>query len=314
MRCPRCWRRPPRGRRAPSRRASAAVSCASSAASRKWPRSIRLFELWSRSRARSSRRPPAAARAPAAPPRRSRRAGWRAAGSAPSSACMRGQRDRIGAGGARRSPRAGARSRARTRSRRWPPRPPPAAPPTRGMPGALGGVGHAVPQRERVLEVAQRLAGRVDALRVPCPAATDAAERPRQVVRAVPVAGELGLRRRRRVGLHRPRQRRVQRGPLARQQVLVDRLADERVAEGVGPVGVGDEQLVRDGLARAVVHVAGERRSRAARGRSAARRRRRRARPPGRRAGRRSKRPSSASRSVAGSSPVSAEAASSSSV
>ena len=82
-------------------------------------------------------------------------------------------------------------------------------------------------------------------------------ERPRQVVRAVPVAGELGLRRRG-VGLHRPCQRRVQRGPLAGQQVLVDRLADERVPEGVRPVGVGDEQLVRDGLARAVVDVAGE--------------------------------------------------------
>ena len=50
----------------------------------------------------------------------------------------------------------------------------------------------------------------------------------------------------------------MQRGPLAGQQVLVDRLADERVAEGVRPVGVGDEQLVRDGLARAVVDVAGE--------------------------------------------------------
>ena len=84
------------------------------------------------------------------------------------------------------------------------------------------------------------------------------------------------------VGLHRPRQRRVQRGPLARQQILVDRLADERVAERVRAVGVGDEDLVRDRLARAVGDVAGQRPPRAGRGRSAARPRRPRAPPPGR--------------------------------
>ena len=50
---------------------------------------------------------------------------------------------------------------------------------------------------------------------------------------------------------------RVQRGALARQQVLVDRLADERVAERVRAVGMRDEDLVGDGLARAGEQVVG---------------------------------------------------------
>jgi len=132
-----------------------------------------------------------------------------------------------------------------------------------GHAGALGGVRHALPQRERVLEVPQRLAVGVDALRL------DAGrhrrpERPRQVVRRAPVAGELGgharrgeIAEQRRVALDRLAQRRVQRGPLARQQVLVDRLADERVAERIGAVGVRDQQLVRDSLAGALEQLGG---------------------------------------------------------
>ena len=253
----------------------------------------------------------AAARAPAAPPRRSRRAGWRGAGSARARRACRTARP----GRRRRRPRsppAAARSRAPDSKPSLA-----AAAAARSTvrprhPRALGRVGHAVPQRQRVLELPQRLAGRVDALRLHA-RRHRRRERPRQVVRAVPVAGELGLRRRG-VGLHRPRQRRVQRGPLAGQQVLVDRLADERVAERVRPVGVGDEQLVRDRLARAVDHVAGAATASSSAwpiGRSATAATRT---TSWAAAGRRSKRPSSASRSVAGSSPESAEAASSSSV
>ena len=115
-------------------------------------------------------------------------------------------------------------------------------------PARSRGVRHAVPQRERVLEVAQRLAVGVARARAATPAATDAAERPRQVVRAVPVAGELGGTVA--AGASPSSSGRARSPapsaacsavPLAGQQVLVDRLADERVAEGVGPVGVGDE-------------------------------------------------------------------------
>ena len=49
----------------------------------------------------------------------------------------------------------------------------------------------------------------------------------------------------------------VQRGVLAGEQVAVDRLADQRVAEGVHAVGAGDQHLVGDGLARALHHVPG---------------------------------------------------------
>ena len=70
--------------------------------------------------------------------------------------------------------------------------------------------------------------------------------------------GELGRR-----AWHAGQQRgepRVQPGPLPGQQVVVDRLAQQRVPEGVAVRAVGDEQLVRDRLAhRLVVAALGQR-------------------------------------------------------
>ena len=76
-------------------------------------------------------------------------------------------------------------------------------------------------------------------------------------MRGVPVAGEDARHRGgRRVahqlvalvdGLREPR---VQRAALAGQQVAVDRLADQRVAERVRLAGAGHQHLVRDGLAQ----------------------------------------------------------------
>ena len=70
--------------------------------------------------------------------------------------------------------------------------------------------------------------------------------------------GELG-RRARHAGQQRGEPR-VQPGPLPWQQVVVDRLAQQRVPEGVAVRAVGDEQLVRDRLAhRLVVAALGQR-------------------------------------------------------
>jgi hypothetical protein len=56
--------------------------------------------------------------------------------------------------------------------------------------------------------------------------------------------------------LERLREGRVQLGPLTGEQVVVDRLAGERVAEGVPAPGVVDDQeLVLDGLAERAVEV-----------------------------------------------------------
>jgi hypothetical protein len=82
-------------------------------------------------------------------------------------------------------------------------------------------------------------------------------ERGRQVVRRVPVVGQLGGdagwgRRQLGLGLERARQRGVQRAALARQQVVDERLAHERVAEAVGAgVGIADDDVVRHRLAQA---------------------------------------------------------------
>ena len=51
--------------------------------------------------------------------------------------------------------------------------------------------------------------------------------------------------------LERPRQRQVQLGALARQEVVVDGLAQQRVAEHVA-VALGDDDVARDRLAQPV--------------------------------------------------------------
>ncbi len=126
---------------------------------------------------------------------------------------------------------------------------------------ALGGVRHAVPQLQRALEVALGLAEREHALRAEA-RGHRRAERARDVVRRVPVAGELGGDGRRRdvaeqLGrlLERRGQPRVQVAALAGQQIAVDRLADERVAERVGVAGARHQHLVRDRLAQPVAQV-----------------------------------------------------------
>jgi hypothetical protein len=122
-------------------------------------------------------------------------------------------------------------------------------------PGGAHVLGHAVPQLDRALVVGvglgeggepQRLGARQGRGR----------ERRRQVVGREPVEGELrggaaGGDRERRIGLEGPRQRGVQRAALARQQVVGQRLAHERVAEAVGPgLGVRDDDVVRHRLAQ----------------------------------------------------------------
>ncbi len=122
-------------------------------------------------------------------------------------------------------------------------------------PGPLLGVGDALPDLDRALEVAQRLAVGEDALRG-LTRLDRGGERARQVVGGVVVHGELGrdaagrqLAEQPRVELERLGDRGVQRRPLARQQVVVDGLADERVAEGVRAVVAGDQHVAGHGLA-----------------------------------------------------------------
>ena len=75
-------------------------------------------------------------------------------------------------------------------------------------------------------------------------------QRPRVVVRGVPVVGDLGRgaahRDQVRLGLDRLGVAGVQPGVLAGQQVVVHRLADQRVPELVAAVGVDDDQLGGD--------------------------------------------------------------------
>jgi hypothetical protein len=56
--------------------------------------------------------------------------------------------------------------------------------------------------------------------------------------------------------LERLRERPVQLGPLARQQVVLDDLAQQRVAEGVAALGIGDDDLAGDRLAQPFVQLA----------------------------------------------------------
>ena len=130
------------------------------------------------------------------------------------------------------------------------------------MPGDRLGVGHAIPQPERALEVALRDLVGVEPLGAD-PGAHVGAERAVELVRAT----SSGRRARRRpsdpatspssgaVGLERLGEPRVQAAVLAGQQVAVDRLADQRVAERVVAVGVDHEHLVGDRLARALHHL-----------------------------------------------------------
>ena len=119
------------------------------------------------------------------------------------------------------------------------------------------GVGDVVPQLDRALVLRLRLGEGIARL-VGIARRDRRLEGARQVVGRVPVVGELGGARRvtARAGLERPREGRVQPGALARQQVVVDRLLEQRVPEGVAlDAGgrVGDEDLATDALAERLV-------------------------------------------------------------
>ena len=119
-------------------------------------------------------------------------------------------------------------------------------------PGALLGVADLVPELDGALVVGHRLGERVGRLRGGR-RPDRPLERARQVVRGVPVEGELGRMGRFRAGarLERPRERGVQAGALPRQQVVVHRLLEQGVAECVALAArrrVGDEHLAADAL------------------------------------------------------------------
>ena len=123
------------------------------------------------------------------------------------------------------------------------------------------GIGHSLPQSQGALEQRELFAERVHALGGRR-RAHRGRERLRLVARRRPVVRRLGGD----VGagltgvdpvLERTRQRRVHRGALARQQVVVDHLAQQRVAEAVAVVGDRDHDLARNGLAQALAELAG---------------------------------------------------------
>ena len=131
------------------------------------------------------------------------------------------------------------------------------------IPARSARVGDAIPELEHALEVTLRRLVGVHALGGEAGRGARA-ERAAQVVGGLPVARELGghrgvgrLAQHLRPRLDRAGDRRVQGGVLARQQVAVDRLADQRVAEPVLVAGVDHQHLVRDRLARAVHHLGG---------------------------------------------------------
>ena len=115
------------------------------------------------------------------------------------------------------------------------------AEPAAAHPGDHGRVVHPVPQRQRLVVVAVRL-GRGAEPACLVPRADRRGERPRHVVAGQAVVRQLGggPRHVRQQG----REPAVEPGPLARQQVVVDRLAQQRVAEGVAVGGVRHQQLV----------------------------------------------------------------------
>ena len=122
----------------------------------------------------------------------------------------------------------------------------------------VGRVGHLLPELEHPLQEPGRLGVRVAPARL---AGGDPRgdERLRVVVRGVPVVGDLGRgaagRDEVRRGLDRGGVAGVQPGVLAGQQVVVHRLADQRVAELVSAVGVGDDELGGDGRAQRLVEL-----------------------------------------------------------
>ena len=114
-------------------------------------------------------------------------------------------------------------------------------------------VGHARPQVERALEQRAGLAVGVDALRG-VGGAHGRHERLALAAGREVVVGDAGRDERvlaglRGLGLERARQRQVQLRVLARQQVVVDDLAQQRVAELVAPARVGDDHVGLGGLA-----------------------------------------------------------------
>jgi hypothetical protein len=148
-----------------------------------------------------------------------------------------------------------------------------------GVPGHIGGVGrlhqqvdlahaghllrlrHALPEPQRAFAQRERLVERVHPLGRRR-GSHRGGERGRLVARGQPVVGDLGgqvhalalaLDRL----LQGARDGAVQLGPLARQQVVVDHLAQQRVAEAVAAVGVRDRDLAAHGLAQPLAQLAG---------------------------------------------------------
>ena len=122
-------------------------------------------------------------------------------------------------------------------------------------PGTRLGLGDLVPELERALVVRERLREGVPRLGRAgrCEGRVEGA---RQVVGRVPVPRELGQARVVAVGpclLEAAREGGVQARPLAREQVVVDRLLEQRVAERVVLVagtGLGHQDVLADGFAQ----------------------------------------------------------------
>jgi hypothetical protein len=118
----------------------------------------------------------------------------------------------------------------------------------------LAGVGHRRPERQRAREVVGGLGGRVQPLGLGA-GAHRRLQRARAVAGALPVVRELGRRRRGvrarrlRMALERVRERRVEARALAREQLAVGGLLQQRMAERVALVA-GHEDVVPYGLAQ----------------------------------------------------------------
>ena len=115
------------------------------------------------------------------------------------------------------------------------------------LPGELGGVGDPVPQAERPVVVAVGLGGRAEALGLAARLG-GGGQRSGEVVAGQVVVGELGG------GGEQAGEVGVQAGALARQQVGVDDLLEEGVAEGVA-AAPDAQQPARDDLAHRLLEV-----------------------------------------------------------
>ena len=117
------------------------------------------------------------------------------------------------------------------------------------------GIRHPVPQLERAVEQRRHLVVCVHALGG-CRGAHRGGERRRLVTRRGEVRGDrrgdLRVRALVEAMLERARQPQVQLGPLAGEQLLLDDLAQERVAEPVHVVVLHDQDVTVDGLAQRV--------------------------------------------------------------